>query len=220
MPIVRILTVDDHPLMRAGVEAVLGAHPDLVVVAEAGTADEAVAAFREHRPDVTLMDLGLPDRSGVEATRDILALDPDARVLALTTYDGDEDIYRALEAGAAGYLLKDMLRTEIADAVRAVAAGRRVVPPGVAARLAEQFPRAGLTDREREVLAAAADGLSNQQIADRLGIALGTVKVHVRHVLDKLDAPDRTAAVTAALRRGLLHLGRRRPGEPPIGRKR
>ena len=205
MPL-RVLTVDDHPMMRAGVGAVLSAQPDLTVVAEAGTAADAVAAFQEHRPDVTLMDLRLPDRSGAWATAQIRALDPAARVLALTTYDGDEDIYRALDAGACGYLLKDMIRTAIVDAVRRAAAGHRVVPPEVAGRLAEHFPRAALTGREREVLTAAADGLSNKEIGARLGIATGTVKVHVRHVLDKLDVADRTAAVTAALRRGLLHL--------------
>ena len=214
---IRVLTVDDHPMMRAGVGAVLSAQPDVVVVAEAGTADQAVAAYAEHRPDVVLMDLRLPDRSGAEATRDILAADPEAVVLALTTYDGDEDIYRALEAGACGYLLKDMLRTAVVGAVRAAAAGHRVVPPEVAARLAEQFPRVALTGREHDVLRAAAQGFSNKRIAARLGIATGTVKVHVRHILDKLGVPDRTAAVTAGLRRGLIHLDDPDPPVPPKG---
>lgn len=203
---IRILAVDDHPMMRAGIAAVLNAQPDIAVVAEAGTAAEAVEQYDAERPDVTLMDLRMPGDSGVEATRAILESDPDARVLVLTTYEGDEDIYRALDAGACGYLLKDMLRKEIVAAVRAAFEGRRVVPPAVATRLAEEFPRAGLTEREVEVLTRIAEGMSNKEIAGALHIATGTVKVHVRHVLEKLDVPDRTAAVTTALRRGLIQL--------------
>lgn len=201
-----ILIVDDHPMMRAGLAAVLGGEPDFVVVAEASNGDEAIAQYRAHRPDLVLMDLRMPTRDGLSATRAIIAEDPAARIIMLTTYDGDEDIHRALEAGARGYLLKDMLRTELLNVVRAVQHGRRGIPAPVAARLAEHTPRVELTERELEVLALVAQGLSNGDIGTVIGRTEGTVKVHVRNILQKLDAHDRTAAVTIALQRGFIRL--------------
>jgi DNA-binding NarL/FixJ family response regulator len=193
-------------MMRAGLAAVLGGEPEFVVVAEASNGEEAIEQYLLHRPDLVLMDLRMPVMGGVEATRAILAEDPDARIIVLTTFDGDEDIYRALSAGARGYLLKDMLRTEVLNAVKAVQRGRRGIPAPVAARLAEHMPRIELTARELEVLALVATGLSNADIGVEIGRTEGTVKVHVRNILQKLDTHDRTAAVTIALQRGIIHL--------------
>ncbi len=201
-----ILTVDDHPLMRAGLAAVLDSEPDLEVIAEAANGEEAIEQYVRHRPDLVLMDLRMPVMGGVAATHAIIAEDPNARIIVLTTFDGDEDIHRALEAGARGYLLKDMLRTEVVNAVRTVQRGRRIIPAPVAARLAEHTPRIELTPRELEVLTFVARGLSNNDIAAAIGRTEGTVKVHVRNILQKLNAHDRTGAVTIALQRGFLHL--------------
>jgi DNA-binding NarL/FixJ family response regulator len=201
-----ILTVDDHPLMRAGLVAILSSEPDMEVIAEASNGEEAIEQYIAKRPDIVLMDLRMPVMGGVAATRAILAEDPEARIIVLTTYDGDEDIFRALDAGARGYLLKDMLRTEVLNAVRAVRSGRRGIPAPVAARLAEHTPRIELTPREIEVLGHVARGLSNGDVAVAIGRTEGTVKVHVRNILQKLDAHDRTAAVTIALQRGFIHL--------------
>jgi DNA-binding NarL/FixJ family response regulator len=201
-----ILTVDDHPLMRAGLVAILSSEPDMKVIAEASNGEEAIEQYIAKRPDIVLMDLRMPVMGGVAATRAILAEDPEARIIVLTTYDGDEDIFRALDAGARGYLLKDMLRTEVLKAVRAVRSGRRGIPAPVAARLAEHTPRIELTPREIEVLGHVARGLSNGDVAAAIGRTEGTVKVHVRNILQKLDAHDRTAAVTIALQRGFIHL--------------
>jgi DNA-binding NarL/FixJ family response regulator len=205
-PHIRVMTADDHPVFRGGLAALLAAYPDLKLVAEAGNGRQAVELFRVHRPDVMLMDLGMPVMGGAEAIGHIIAEFPDARIIALTTWDGDGDIHRALEAGARGYLLKDMVSNEVVDAIRSVHHGGRVLPPAVAQRLAEFTPRIDLTDRELEVLTHLAQGKSNKEIAVALGRTEATVKVHVLHILQKLDAADRTEAVTLGLKRGLIHL--------------
>jgi DNA-binding NarL/FixJ family response regulator len=203
---ITILTADDHPLIRDGLAAVLRAESGLQVVAEAANGEEAIEAYARLHPDIVLMDLRMPVMDGLTATRAILADDPNARIIVLTTYDGDEDIHRALAAGARGYLLKDMMRTDLIGVIRAVHRGQRGIPAPVAARLAEHTPRIGLTARELEVLRLVAEGLSNAQVADRIGRTEGTVKVHLKNILQKLDVKDRTEAVTTALRRGFIHL--------------
>jgi two-component system, NarL family, response regulator len=203
---ITILTADDHPLIRDGLAAVLRAESGFQVVAEAANGEEAIEAYARLRPDIVLMDLRMPVMDGLAATRAILADDPNARIIVLTTYDGDEDIHRALAAGARGYLLKDMMRTDLLGVIRAVHRGQRGIPAPVAARLAEHTPRIGLTPRELEVLRLVADGLSNAQVAERIGRTEGTVKVHLKNILQKLDAKDRTEAVTTALRRGFIRL--------------
>jgi DNA-binding NarL/FixJ family response regulator len=203
---ITILTADDHPLIRDGLAAVLRAESGLHVVAEAANGEEAIEAYARLHPDIVLMDLRMPVMDGLTATRAILADDPNARIIVLTTYDGDEDIHRALAAGARGYLLKDMMRTDLLGVIRAVHRGQRGIPAPVAARLAEYTPRIGLTPRELEVLRLVADGLSNAQVAERIGRTEGTVKVHLKNILQKLDVRDRTEAVTTALRRGFIRL--------------
>jgi DNA-binding NarL/FixJ family response regulator len=203
---IRVLAVDDHPMVRAGLAAVIGAEPDMELVGEAANGREALELFREHRPDVILMDLRMPAMDGLAATRAILGEFPTARIVVLTTYDGDEDIHRALEAGAKGYLLKDMLRTEVLNAIRAVHRGQRAIPVAVAARLAEYVPRIQLSDRELEVLELVAKGLSNKEIARVIRRAEETVKVHLKNIFEKLGVEDRTEAVTTALQRGIIHL--------------
>ncbi|MBK8002591.1 MAG: response regulator transcription factor [Gemmatimonadetes bacterium] len=203
---IRVMIVDDHPIFRDGLAALLGLHPDLQLVAEAGDGARALELYREHRPDVTLMDLSMPVLGGAEAIARIVGEFPGARVIALTTYEGDADIHRALKAGARGYLLKDVVRNQVVDAIRAVHRGERVLPPEVAQRLAEFTPRVELTERELEVLAELAKGGSNRDIATAIGRTEATVKVHVQHILEKLGAADRTEAVTLALRRGIIHL--------------
>jgi two-component system NarL family response regulator len=204
---IRLLIVDDHPVVRDGLVAVLHqAEPDLEVVGEAGDGREAVIRWRELRPTVTIMDLQLPLQSGVEAIQAIRAEDPDARILVLTTFDGDADIQRALEAGARGYLLKSVRRPVLLEAVRAVAAGQRYLPPSTSARLAEAMESEKLTARELDVLAFLAQGLRNREIAEELGLAEPTVKIHVNNLLRKLQVKDRTEAAVVALRRGLVHL--------------
>jgi DNA-binding NarL/FixJ family response regulator len=204
--LIRLMTVDDHPIYRGGLAALIGAYSELRLVAEATNGREAVEKFREHRPDVTLMDLSMPVMGGVEAIDAIVAEYPDARIIALTTWDGDADIHRALEAGARGYLLKDVVSDEVANAIRQVHAGGRVIPADVAKRLAAFTPRIELTDREVEILSHMARGLSNKQIAAAVGRTEATIKVHVLHILQKLDAADRTEAVTIGLKRGIIHL--------------
>ncbi len=203
---IRVLTADDHPVVRAGVAALIANEPDIEVVAEANDGAEAVGLFDEQKPDVVLMDLRMPGMNGVEATRAIIARHPGARIVALTSYEGDADIYRALDAGACGYLLKDMLGTAVICAVRTAAAGKRVIPPEVAGRLAEFTPRVELTSRELEVLRLAAKGLRNRDIGVAIGRTEATVKVHLKHVMAKLGVDDRTEAVTQALQRGIIHL--------------
>jgi DNA-binding NarL/FixJ family response regulator len=204
---IRILAVDDHPVVRLGIAAMLANEPDLEVVAEAGNGAEAVALFEARRPDVVLMDLQMPEMGGVDATRAIRALDPGARVIALTTYEGDADIHRALSAGACAYLIKDALVEQLVAAIRSAAAGKRVIPVPVAVKLAEFTPRADLTAREQEVLRLVARGLANKEIARAIGRSTETVKAHLESIFQKLGARDRTHAVTIALQRGIIHLG-------------
>jgi DNA-binding NarL/FixJ family response regulator len=203
---IRVMTADDHPIVRAGLAAVIGEESDLTFVGEAGDGAQAVALFRSQRPDVTLMDLRMPVLDGVGAIKAIRSEFPDARIVALTTYEGDTDIHRALEAGAVGYLLKEMLPTAVIDAIRAVHRGQRVIPPVVAGRLAEYTPRVELTEREREILEYVARGFSNKDIARAIGRTDETVKIHLKSVFAKLGAADRTEAVTVALQRGIIHL--------------
>lgn len=203
---IRVLAVDDHPVVRAGIAAMLANEPDLEVVAEARHGVEAVALFEARRPDVVLMDLQMPEMGGVAAIGAIRAIDADARVIALTTYDGDADIHRALSAGACAYVIKDALVDELVAAVRSAAAGRRTIPAPVAVRLAEFTPRADLTDRELEVLRHVAKGLGNKEIAREIGRSPETVKTHLESIFGKLGARDRAHAVTIALQRGFIHL--------------
>ena len=200
------MIVDDHPVVRTGIAALIANERDMAVVAEAGDGAQALALYEAHLPDVVLMDLRMPVTDGVVAIRAVVGAHPDARIVALTSYEGDADIYRALSAGACGYLIKDMLGTEVIEAVRGAASGRRVIPPAVAARLAEFTPRIDLTARELEVLRLAAKGFRNKEIARLLGRTEETVKVHVKHVMAKLGASDRTEAVTLAMQRGVIHL--------------
>jgi DNA-binding NarL/FixJ family response regulator len=203
---IRILTADDHPLIRAGLVTFLATEPELQIVAEAENGEEALEKYRGLCPDIVLMDLSMPVMDGVAATRAILDEFPDARVIVLTTYQGDEDIHRALDAGAMGYLVKDMMVADILNVIRTVHGGRRGIPPPVAAKLAEHTPRIPLSPRETEVLLLVAKGLTNAEIAGRIGRTEETVKVHVKNILQKLDARDRTEAVTSALRRGFIRL--------------
>ncbi|MBV9302130.1 MAG: response regulator transcription factor [Acidobacteriaceae bacterium] len=203
---ITILSVEDHDLVRKGLAAILSTEPDLRLVAEASTAAEAIQLYRRHRPGVTLMDLRLPDKSGIETTREIRAEFPEAKIIALTSYDGDQDIYRALEAGIRGYLLKEVVHTEVIRAIRIVHFGKRFIPTDVTQQLNGFFPEVALTPRETQVLSLVARGFGNKEIGDMLGTASGTVKAHVQSILSKLDAKDRTHAVTIALRRGIIHL--------------
>jgi two-component system NarL family response regulator len=204
---IRVLVADDHPAVRTGLAAVIAQEPDLTVVAEAESGARAVALFREHRPDVVLMDLRMPDTDGIQAIRTIVSEFPAARILALTTYEGDGDIRRALDAGAQGYLLKDMLLSQVIEAVRAVQRGERVIPSAVAARLAEFKSRSDLSERELEVLTLVARGLSNKAVARAIGRTDETAKIHLKNIFAKLGVAGRTEAVTVALARGLIHLG-------------
>ena len=205
-PVIRVLCADDHPLVRKGISSILANEPDMQLVGEAGNGREAVDKFKELHPDVTLMDLRMPEMDGVAATREIRRESPDARIIALTSYDGDQDIYRAIEAGVRGYILKEMVHTKVTNAIRTVYQGKRLMPPEVAERLSEYFPQVALTPREVEVLSLVARGLANKEIAHQLGTAAGTVKMHVQNILAKLGASARTHAVTIALERGILHL--------------
>lgn len=203
---IRVMVVDDHPVVREGLTATINYQPDMKVVAKAVNGREAIVQFRQHRPDVSLMDLRMDEMDGVTAVIKIRAEFPTARIMMLTTFDGEEDVYKGLRAGAVGYLLKETPIEEIMDAIRSVHSGRKYLPPSVAIKLAEHMSSAQLTEREIEVLKLIARGNSNQGIAAALFIVEGTVKAHVTHILMKLNVEDRTQAVTEALRRGILHL--------------
>ncbi|HTR36074.1 MAG TPA: response regulator transcription factor [Bryobacteraceae bacterium] len=202
----RILIAEDHLIARVGVKTILNAQPDMRVVAEAANGTQAVELYRKHRPDVALMDVRMPMMTGVEATTAIRAEFPDARIIALSTYGGDEDIRRALQAGARAYLTKDVLHDELIRAIRAVHAGGTYMPPSVAASLKASALPAGLSHREMEVLSLIVKGFGNKQIAYELSIAEHTVKNHVKNILSKLGVDDRTQAATAAIQRGIIHL--------------
>ncbi len=203
---IKLLVVEDHHIVRQGLVALLGAVPDMLVVAEASDGDKGVALFREHQPDVTLMDLRLPGIGGAEAVAKIRGEYPNARIIVLTTFDGDEDIYRALQAGARGYLLKGMFGDELIDAIRAVHAGKTRIPPVVAERLATRMGGSALTSRELAVLELIVGGNSNKEIGYLLSISEATVKTHINNLLSKMGVTDRTQAATAAIQRGLVHL--------------
>ncbi len=205
MPI-RILTVDDHPLLREGIAAMVEGQSDMELVGEAANGLEALQVFRDCRPDVTLMDLQMPEMGGVDAIGAIHREFPDARIVVLTTYQGDAQALRAFKAGASGYLLKSMLRRELVDTIRSVHAGRRRIPPEIAAGIAEHASDDALTSREIEVLRQVADGNGNKRIAHLLRISEETVKAHMKNILAKLAANDRTHAVTIAVRRGIIEL--------------
>jgi DNA-binding NarL/FixJ family response regulator len=205
-PRIRVLTVDDHPLLREGITALINSQPDMVLVGQASTGRDGIREFEAHRPDVTLMDLRLPDMSGIDTMVAIRAGSPEARILVLTTFDGDVEIQRALAAGARGYLLKSMPPREMVQAIRQVHAGKKRIPPEIAAHIAEHLGDELLTPREVEVLKLVASGNRNKDIGERLFISEETVKVHVKHVMNKLGASDRTQAVAIAIRRGIIQL--------------
>ena len=203
---IRILTVDDHPLLREGIAAVLANEKDMVVVAEAANGREAVEQFRAHRPDVTLMDLQMPDMNGTDAILAIRKDYPEARIIVLTTYGGDAQAVRALKAGASGYLLKNMVRKELVETIRSVHDGKKRIPPEIAVEMAEHHADDALTEREIEVLREVAAGNANKVVALHLAVSEETVKAHMRSILSKLGANDRTHAVTIALKRGIIEI--------------
>jgi len=203
---IRVLTVDDHPLLREGICTLINSQIDMCIVGEASNGTEALERFREVRPDVTLMDVRLPDKSGIDAMVAIRNEFPDARVIMLTTSEGDVEIQRALGTGARGYILKSMPPKDVIEAIRIVHSGKKRIPPAIAAHLAEHYADEDLTAREIEVLQQISGGNRNRDIADRLFISEETVKVHIKHIMEKLGANDRTQAVAIALKRGIIHL--------------
>ncbi|MGA3046165.1 MAG: response regulator transcription factor [Terracidiphilus sp.] len=203
---IRILGVEDHPIFREGLSTIIGSQPDMLLVAQATDAVEAIEQFRKHRPDITLMDLRLPGSDGTDALIAIRGEFRDARIIILTTSDSDGDIQRALRAGACAYVLKSTPKAEMLDVIRSVHAGRKHIPPEIANRLAEHMGEEDLTSREMDVLKLIRDGYRNKQIADHLSIAETTVNFHIKNLVDKLGANDRTHAVTIAIRRGLLQV--------------
>jgi DNA-binding NarL/FixJ family response regulator len=203
---IRIFSIDDHPLMREGIAAIIRNEPDMLLVAEASNGREAVQGFRDHRPDITLMDLRLPDISGIDAMVAIRTEFPNARIIMLTTFEGDVEIRRALQAGAVGYMLKTMPRRQLVEMIRRVHAGKKHIPPEIAAHLAEHMGDETLSKREVDVLQKIAGGNRNGDIAALLFISEETVKGHVKHIMEKLGASDRTEAVAIGIRRGIIHL--------------
>jgi two-component system NarL family response regulator len=203
---IRVLVVDDHPMVRAGLTATIDAEPDMTVVGSASTGKEGLEQYRQHQPDVMLIDLRMPEMGGVEAIRTIRAEFPPAKIIVLSTYQGDEDIYRALASGAVTYLLKDTLAEKLVEVIREVAGGGRPILPEVAQRLSERMFQTALTNREVEVLHLVARGMRNKEIAGELSISDETVQGHVKNILAKLSVHDRTEAVAVAIRRGIVHL--------------
>ncbi len=203
---IRILSIDDHPLVREGIAAMINDQPDMQMVAQGATGKEAIQGFRQHRPDVVLMDVRLPDMSGIDAMITIRSEFPAARIIILTSSEGDAEMLRALKGGACGYMLKSMPPKDLLEAIRKVHAGKKGIPVEIAARLANHYSDETLTEREIEILQQIAEGNRNKDIADKLFISEGTVKVHIKHIMGKLGANDRTQAITIALRRGIIHL--------------
>jgi len=203
---IRILSVDDHPLLREGIAAVINSQQDMCIIADAASSKDAIEQFRKHKPDVTLMDLRLPDNSGIDTMISIRTEFPEARIIMLTTFEGDVEIQRALEAGARAYLLKSMPPKELVEVIRQVHAGKKRIPPQLAAQLAEHISDEALTSREIEVLCQIAEGNRNRDIGEKLFITEETVKVHIKNIMGKLGASDRTQAVAIAIRRGIIHL--------------
>jgi DNA-binding NarL/FixJ family response regulator len=203
---IKVLVVDDHPIMRVGIAAIIDATPDMTVVGQAGSGEEAVELFEKLQPDITLMDLRLPGMSGVDAIRTVMARHRNARFVVLTTYEGDEDIHQALQAGARSYIIKGMPHEALVNALRRVHAGGRFLPQPVSRALNARIPNSDLSEREREVLDLIVQGKSNKEIASDLGITESTVKCHVSVILMRLNVEDRTQAVVTALQRGLIHL--------------
>ena len=205
-PKIRVLSGDDHPLLSEGIATIINSQPDMELISQAATGTEAIQKYREYRPDVTLMDLRLPDLSGIDAMIAIRAEFADARVVMLTTFDGDVEIQRALEAGARGYMLKSMPPKELVEVICQVHAGKKRIPPEIAAQIAEHISDEALTQREVEVLREIAGGNRNRDIAEKLCITEETVKVHIKHIMEKLSASDRTQAVAIGVRRGIIQL--------------
>ena len=203
---IRVFSVDDHPLLREGIATLVNNQPDMMLVGEASTGAEAIQQFKQHMPDVTLLDLRLPDMSGIDVLIAIRSEFPKARIVMLTTFEGDVEVQRALQAGARGYLLKNMPPVELLDVIRQVHDGKKRIPPEIASQLLEHLSDEGLTEREVEVLREVADGNRNREIAERLFISEETVKVHIKHIMEKLGAADRTQAVAIGVRRGIIHL--------------
>jgi DNA-binding NarL/FixJ family response regulator len=203
---IRVVSVDDHPLVREGIATLINDQEDMQLVAQGSTGKEAILRFREHRPDILLLDVRLPDMNGIDAMISIRSEFPEARVIIVTSSEGDVEMQRALAGGAASYLVKSMPPQSLLEAIRKVHAGKKAIPPEVAAQLADHLADETLTAREIEILQQIAEGNRNRDIADKLCISEGTVKVHVQHIMGKLAANDRTQAITIAVRRGIIHL--------------
>jgi DNA-binding NarL/FixJ family response regulator len=203
---IRVLSVDDHPLVREGIAALINSQAEMKLAAQGSTGKEAIQLFREHRPDVVLLDVRLPDMNGIDAMITIRSEFPEARIIIVTSSEGDVEMQRALEGGAAGYVVKSMPPQVLLEAIRKVQSGKKAIPAEVAARLADHYSDEGLTSREIEILQQVAEGSRNRDIAEKLFIAEGTVKVHIQHIMAKLGANDRTQAITIAVRRGIIHL--------------